>query len=89
MDKRKTRSQDIKNTAGNIINFPANFDNKWMPRLKGGTFHTVPNGNVGNGVIVIPKGSIWIVDPSNPKRHTIEMINPSGEIKVKFAYFDY
>jgi len=89
MDKRKTRPQDIKNTAGNIINFPANFDNKWMPRLKGGTFHTVPNGNVGNGVIVIPKGSIWIVDPSNPKRHTIEMINPSGEIKVKFAYFDY
>lgn len=88
-DSRKNHQRTMNNMNGSIIQFTQpGFDNQWRPVYKGGSFHSVQNGNLGDGVIYIPKGSVWITDPSNSKRHTIEMVNPSGEIKIKLVYFD-
>ncbi len=89
-DIRKKHQRTMKAMNNLNIQFiQADFDNLWWPVYKGGSFHSVQNGNAGDGIVYIPKGSVWFTDPSNPKRHTIEMQNPSGEIKIKLAYFDF
>lgn len=88
-DSRKKHQRPMTSINNTIIQFSqTNFDNQWWPVYRGGSFYSVQNGGLGDGIVYVPKGSVWTTDPSNTKRHTIEMVNPSGEIKIKLVYFD-
>lgn len=80
-------TDQIKDQNGNVITFANSFDGNWSNRTKGGTFHK-GGGFDFEGLIFIPKNSVWTYEIIDGKPHmSIEAKTPGlEEITVKLAF---